>query len=81
MNTLVVWLVFLLAAGSNASEFTDFEDGMSWSCIIRTILLFENSALSLVTVRILDTNEKCKPTGNSTLQWCLDNLNNLILFS
>ncbi len=30
MNTLVVWLLFLMAAGSSVGEFTDFEDGTLW---------------------------------------------------
>ena len=30
MNTLAVWLIFLLAAESTVSGFTDFENGMFW---------------------------------------------------
>ena len=34
MKTLVVWLVILMAAESSVCEFTDFENGMLWSCIL-----------------------------------------------
>ncbi len=61
MNTLVVWLVLLMAAESSVSEFTDFESGMLWSLYYKKIILWKSQALFLVRVADLDTNETTNP--------------------
>ncbi|XP_078362974.1 uncharacterized protein LOC144647098 [Oculina patagonica] len=70
MNTLVVWLVFLMATASSVSEFTDFEDG-----VVRGIVQHKESEKCLkFGVLSHYPSGTCKASNRGPFRQCSEDL-------
>ncbi|KAL9981753.1 hypothetical protein ACROYT_G010498 [Oculina patagonica] len=68
MNTIVVWLVFLMAAESSVSEFTDFENG-----IVTGAVQHKDTKMCVKFGKTSSPSKTCL-AGRSPFRYCIDNL-------